>query len=127
MTEQQMKQLAMDIVDGKVFGSWSLDEHSQSLTTCIFMPILFMNEEQTKKMKEDEVVHLYEYLDKAGPRCINGYPMFTSMAYITKKDWHIVRGYVKECQDRKDAFLKTENTKPKEDEGPTLFDEENDG
>ena len=124
MTEEMMRQLAADIEDGKVFGSWSLRECDGHLVTSIFMPIVFMSSEQRDEFKEKDVAHFYEYLDKAGPRSINGYPMFPSMAYINKKDWLQTWGYIKEYRDKKESFLKPKDAKPKQDEGPTLFDED---
>jgi hypothetical protein len=33
---------------------------------------------------------VYEYFDKAGPRAINGYPMFMSCAFLNQKDTEYV-------------------------------------
>jgi hypothetical protein len=52
-----------------------------------------------KKMGEELGV-LYAYMDKAGPRAINGYPMFFEFAMLHKSDWDIVRESITREQQR---------------------------
>lgn len=44
---------------------------------------------------------IYEHYDKAGPRGINGYPMFVSMCILHREDWDIVRPAVQREFDRR--------------------------
>jgi hypothetical protein len=44
---------------------------------------------------------VYEYYDKAGPRGINGYPMFTSCRILHREDWDIVRPAVQREYERR--------------------------
>lgn len=73
------RQLAMDIVDGKVFGSWAITE--KDMIGLVFMPL------SLGAKIADDTAHVYEYYDKAAPRSINGYPIFFSMTAITTKEW----------------------------------------
>lgn len=38
------------------------------------------------KIDADKVGMLYEYMDKAGPRSVNGYPCFFSFRWLDKRD-----------------------------------------
>jgi hypothetical protein len=83
MTDEELKQLALDIRSGRVFGTWNVREGDERLIGSIFMVLMFMEQKDRDAMKEQGVVHLYEYLSQAGPRAINGYPMFMSMRPLT--------------------------------------------
>ena len=86
MTDDEIKELATDVFKEKVFFSTMLDENEMHLLSSVFLPITFMNEPQIEQIKKDNVTAFYEYYDKAGPRSINGLPMFTSMRTITEED-----------------------------------------
>lgn len=83
-SDDELKQLAMDIADGKVFTSSHVPDHDQRLIPSIFMPLMFMGPEKAKEM--GDVTLIYEYFDKAGPRSINGYPMFFSMTALKREE-----------------------------------------
>jgi hypothetical protein len=87
---KEQKKLALDIAEGQVFGSWSIDKHDEKLMGNIFMPLIFMSKEQLESMTKNKVIHIYEYVHKAGPRSINGYPIFSSMRYMSKDEWAII-------------------------------------
>lgn len=79
LDEQELKQLAMDIVDGKVFTDRHVRKGGEGDMPMIFMPIAlgcFQTEDEANLQK---IGMLYEYYDKAGPRSMNGYPVFTSL------------------------------------------------
>jgi len=98
---KNLKKLAVDIVDGKVFGSWEIK--NADLVGAIFIPLMFMKEEQKEEHKD--VVHYYEYIDKAGPMAVNGMPMFYSMRGITKEELDIIIPLVEEYQKKKKEFI----------------------
>jgi len=114
MEETELRQLALDIADGKVFGSWSL-WGTQHLLQIVFMPLAFMSREDLEAMTEKKVVHLYEYLSEAGPRCINGYPIFTSFRTITEKEWEWLVPVIEKLLKHKESFLK--KSAPKKQRG----------
>lgn len=99
-SDKELKQLAVDILAGKVFGTWNFQDvnEANSLVSSVFMPLAFMSEEDRKKLLSMEVSHFYETMDKAGPRSINGYPMFMSMQTLTSGEWVIVLQHVKELE-----------------------------
>lgn len=104
-TEQELKQLAIDIVEGKIFGTWNL--RNQNEVSMVFMATMFLDSDQSKKLIEDDVIHLYEYMDKAGPRSINGMPMFFSANYLTGAEFDILLPLIEQYKESKEAFLAT--------------------
>jgi hypothetical protein len=81
-TPAELEQLAWDIIGGRVFGTWSHPD-AASLS---FMILHLLDREQIEALKANEIVHMYEYLDKAGPRSVNGLPSFMSCLYLDKHD-----------------------------------------
>jgi len=120
MNEKELKQLAIDIVENKVFGTWQMNENDLSHMHIVFMPLIAISDETKQEMRSNNTIHLYEYYDKAGPRSVNGMPCFFSFRSISKDDWDKVLKYAKEYEIRVKSFL-NKNEK-KEPEGPTLFD-----
>ena len=104
-TEQELKQLAIDIVEGKVFGTWNLKRMDE--VKMVFMVAIGLDSDQSKKLIEDDVMHFYEYMDKAGPRSINGMPMFFSANYLTGAEFDILLPLIKQYKESKEAFLAT--------------------
>jgi len=84
-TQKQLKQIAVDLAEGKIFSNLHL--RNQEELSGVFMVILFMDQEQLQKIADNDVVFIYEYLDKANPLSVNGMPTFFSMRYLTKYDF----------------------------------------
>ena len=98
-----MKQLAIDIVEGKVFGSWMVkNEHDLGM---VFMPLMFGSLEENGLT---DVAALYEYYDKAGPRSVNGMPCFMSMRYLSKAQVEELQVEINAYATLKESFLKKE-------------------
>jgi hypothetical protein len=94
-SEEELKKLAQEIVDGKVFTDRDLRKADQAggfMLTMVFMPLALM--ENPAAFVADAGL-LYEYWDQAGPRSINGYPMFFSVRKIIRKDMPALEHYVK--------------------------------
>ncbi len=93
-TEEELIQFAKDLYKGKLFttGHISPEELKSrpNILGSIFMPLVFMSNEEHKKFMAAEPFMLFEYLEKAGPRSINGYPIFTSFQFMTKVQWEKV-------------------------------------
>lgn len=79
----------MDFATDKVFCSDQLRETDQA--ELVFMVAGFLDKKALDKLKKDNVVHFYEYMNKALPRGINGKPMFMSCHMLTKKDYAMLR------------------------------------
>jgi hypothetical protein len=81
LTDDEIKELARDIVEDKVFTSGMCP---QEMLGMVFMPYGLggMN-----NMDLANVGAIVEHYAKAGERGINGYPMFMSCRVIHKDDW----------------------------------------
>jgi hypothetical protein len=99
-TPEQIEALAWDINAGHVFGTWSCPP--DMIRVC-FMVLAFMEEKHLKNLKEQNIAHLYETMDKAGSRSVNGYPSFMSAQYINEDDMEKVITRLKEIE----AFRKS--------------------
>ena len=83
-TDEELKQIALDLHGKKI---WT-DRHCRSAQELkmSFMLIGFMDEAAMKKLEEDKVNFIFEYLDKAGPMAVNGMPVFMSMECLTEPE-----------------------------------------
>jgi hypothetical protein len=57
-----------------------------------------MSEEQITAMKADPPIFLFEYMSKAGPRAINGFPIFDSFFQVSKEEYELVKKYYDELK-----------------------------
>lgn len=81
-TEEELKQIAIDLVEGKIFSILNL--RSPNDVTMVFLPIALGAFNECTKEQIEDIGLIYEYLDKAGPRAINGYPSFMSFQYLPR-------------------------------------------
>ena len=84
--KKELKKLAEDIFDGRVFGTWEIRKGEEHLIPMIFMVVLLAPEKIPK-----DTAHLFEYIENALPRGVNGKPMFMSCRILTKKELPIVQ------------------------------------
>jgi len=96
-TPAELEKLAQDIVGGRVFGSWDIDD--LGMVRMVFLPLAFVDKDFSDRMKAANIVHIYEYVDKAGPRSVNGMPIFMSMNLLDETD-------AKDLHGRVDALAK---------------------
>lgn len=86
-TDEELEVLAQDVVAGKVFhSSYHLPEGERLQVP--FMMLALLDPEQLEVMRQDKIFSLYEYLDKAGPRSVNGLPCFFSWKALNDEDAH---------------------------------------
>jgi hypothetical protein len=80
----ELKQLAVDFKEGRVFS----DRHvtNPQDISMVFLVLLFMDKEDIDQLKQDNLGMIFEYISKAGPRAVNGMPMFTSARYLNRSD-----------------------------------------
>ena len=104
-TEQELREIALDIVEDRIFTDRHIREGDKHLITSVFPVLIFLTDEQREFLKERANL-LYAYRHKAGRMATNGYPTFTEMHWLTKEHWEVVRQHVKKLQDRNKEFLK---------------------
>lgn len=83
-TDGELKQLAVDVYHGHVFCDWMCK--SDKDIRMVFMITAFMDEEQIKDFLAKQPSMIFEYMDKAGPRTVNGMPGFFSMQHLNRAD-----------------------------------------
>ena len=103
MDDSELRQLAVDILDGRVFGTWSLDDFGEA-ARC-FLVLSLLDEESRQNMVDDEIVHVYEYLDKDGPMAVNGNPQFFSANLLDRETAERLFPLVKELYEQRSEFL----------------------
>ena len=87
LKKSELSKLSKDIALDKVFCSCFIpDSQQNNLLGMVFMPLLLGATNDMSKEQIDDIGFVYEYYDKAGPRCINGYPMFFSCGFVSKAD-----------------------------------------
>lgn len=95
-TDEQLKQLAKDIFTGLVFTNNHIPPDDPMALGIVFIPLVMMNDEQQKDFESKKPGMVYEYLDKAGPRSMNGLPMFMSFQFVTEDEYVKVRAFYEE-------------------------------
>lgn len=100
--DEDLKQIARDMIANRVFTSWQVDLHGP--LSMIFMPLVFMQREDLWVLQQVPIELIYEYMDKAGPRSINGYPQFFSMRWLNAEDSKKVWGYFEKLRDAMEAL-----------------------
>jgi hypothetical protein len=104
LDELSLKQLALDIMESKVFTSLSLDEGSVHLVRSIFIPLIFLDQEYLYNI-QDDLGMIYENYSKAGSWTINGFPMFVSCRFLNREDTKKVLEYLSVLEKQREEFM----------------------
>jgi len=105
LTDPEVRELALGIMAGTVFTDRQLLDPRD--ITMVFPVLSMMTPEQYQESVIDVVLPggiedaapvglIYEHLDKAGPRSVNGYPMFFSLRVMSPSDLERVQGVMDE-------------------------------
>lgn len=109
---EELVQVARDYINQKIFSDRHIGPNDQNLAMNIFLPFALMEKKDADRLHKRGVAMIYEYLDKAGSRSINGYPMFMSFRLIYKDEWPIFyEAYQKIDAVAKEAKAKVEEIK----------------
>ena len=100
-TDQEIRTLALDVLSGRVFGTWSHEDAAR----LSFMPLGLCGSEHIEAMQQAEIAHVYEYIEQAGPRSINGLPSFMSMKLLDKQDAQRLMAELKRAEAMQAAFM----------------------
>lgn len=104
-TREELKQLALDIIENKVYIDRYI-ENPRNLPM-VFMVLGLMDKKQLEEFQNMKPVMVYEYLDKAGPRSINGMPNFFSFQFLTEEEGEIFFPLIKSLVDQRQQFLES--------------------
>ena len=104
MTEDEIKAMAMEFVKGRLFCATHIPPEQQAaMVPAVFMPLMLGGLDD---IDVETIGNIVENMDAAGPRCVNGYPMFLSMRLVHKDDWDAVYELAVKAQGALDAALK---------------------
>ncbi len=107
---KELKKIAMDLVDGKIFTDRHFRQgEAERMAQLVFMPLALMDEQQVPLFMAEQPHLIYEYYDKAGPRAVNGYPIFFSMQWLRKDETFIMFKHYDKLAEIKKAFMEDEN------------------
>ena len=98
-TDQELRQLATDIKSGMVFTSNHVPPGEEYMLGSIFLPLMLMTEEQHKDFLEKKPAMVFEHMSQAGPRSVNGYPIFMSIQFLLEDEYKKVMEYYKELTE----------------------------
>lgn len=101
LNEEELRKLALDMVEGRVCHD---QMYPQDMVVHVFMPLMFMESLTVEDAKSWGLI--YEYLSEAGPRSINGYPMFMSLRVLHVNNLPRLNELTKELNAQRTAFLK---------------------
>lgn len=102
MTDKARRLLALDIVDGRVYGSWMLPDEKRDLMST-FMVLLFAD-----RLPEN-IGGIYEYYADAGPMSVNGRPIFYSCRFFSTEDTAPLNEYIKVLTEQRKSFAENTN------------------
>lgn len=102
-TEAELKQLALDCVEGKIFHNCMLADTAD--LRMVFIPLALMDNKQLDDLDASEPHLIFEYLSEASPRGVNGMPSFFSMQCLSKAEFEIFKPMVDELERQRKAFL----------------------
>lgn len=98
LPEAELRQLALDVADGKVYT----DRHGEDAIESFRMLFALMSG-RPKHLEQWGMV--YEYLDKAGSRAINGRPSFFSCKILHVDDVPLFLDFYRQARDLRAAFV----------------------
>ena len=87
MTDAAIRELALKLVEGRVYGTWSVPS---DLWRLVFMPLAFVDTKTWRRWKKERVAHVYAIFGEDGAtrgRAINGYPFFGECRIITEPEF----------------------------------------
>lgn len=87
-TDEELKGVAKDLWAGRIFSDRHINslKDNPSVLGMVFMPMIFMDNKSRKKLADLKVNFIYEYMNKASPRAVNGMPIFFSCRILTEPE-----------------------------------------
>ena len=101
-TDEELKQIAVDIYEGKIFTDRSVKDGND--IGMVFLPIALGAFAEASKEELEDIKLIYEYLDKAGPTSVNGLPVFFSCQVLRTDDFKKMSEYFDKYKTLKESF-----------------------
>lgn len=101
--KEELKKLALDTLHGEVFTDVQVEPKEMIYT--VFVPLALMNGKQRQDFAAKKPYRIYEYINKAMPRSINGMPVFGSFSYLLEDESKYVEGILDELREAEKRIL----------------------
>jgi hypothetical protein len=104
-TDDQLRQLARDIFQNKVFTDRHLADKDRNLLGTVFLSAGLMNADTPEWHRifgnnKDAAKLLYQYMDKKLPLPLRGYPVFQEFDYLNREDMDRMYVFFKELHEQ---------------------------
>jgi hypothetical protein len=76
------------------------------------MVLSLMDQKDIDELKKDPPGLIFEYFSKAGPRSINGMPMFVSCQMLSKEDTVVLSSIILQLEKSESEVLKSYENNP---------------
>ncbi|OGU60448.1 MAG: hypothetical protein A2V66_01820 [Ignavibacteria bacterium RBG_13_36_8] len=96
-TDEELKEIAQGILSGQIFTDRHIED--DDMFASIFMPVAMFDQKQLKELSDSQPGLFYEYMSKAGPRAINGYPSFFSYNILSIDETKKMIDYMGKIQE----------------------------
>lgn len=104
LSDDEIKKIAIDFYHNKIFSSIHImQNYGADMLKMVFVPILFLRPKNV-----EDIGMIYEYYSKAGPRAINGCPIFMSMKIMHNDDMDKFFKFMEEYEEMQRKFLNPE-------------------
>jgi hypothetical protein len=87
LDDDELRKFVVDCLGGRIFTSAQVRDFDH--VPMVFMVVALGGLSQFSAKSMNDIGIIYEYIEKAGPRSINGYPTFFSFRVLHVLDWEI--------------------------------------
>lgn len=105
LTNEQLKEIAIDFYEGKIFSDRHIPEHESSGLAMVFMPIALGAFSAESQEDLEKIGMIYEYMSEAGPRSCNGMPGFFSLRLLNRDQCKIMFEYYNDYRKLREEFV----------------------
>lgn len=85
-SDEEIRTLAEDLYRGRIFTDRHIKGDGERMARSVFMGLNFLSDKDLKMYRKWNVGLFYEYMDKACPVSVNGYPTFMSFRILSEDD-----------------------------------------
>lgn len=96
-SEEELKQIALDIHAGKIYTSQHLKRAED--VRLVFMAAMLSGPEYPDWLEGNNIAVFYEHMENASPRSVNGCPMFLGHKHLSRDEWTTVLDKLKKIEE----------------------------
>lgn len=104
-TDEELKNIAIDLYHGKIFTDRDITEESNMSLGQVFLPIALGAFSECTEEDLKQIGLIYEYFSEAGPRSCNGLPGFFSFKLLSRTQFETAMEYLTEYHKLQKGFI----------------------